>query len=735
MKKSHLLALILPLLLAFSLANAQVDNRKGLITNTKAILKKADKEYQREAYTAAIDLYKQVLEKESTNNDVKLKIAEAYRLLNIPEESEIWFRQIADNAAYFNSLNPVVQFHFGLVLESLGQYNYAKEWFESYRKLAPTDQRVVKKLESIYNIEKFYVDSSLYVLKHLKINTTSSELSPTIYNGGIVFISDRRPEDDNDANFNPDSVYFMEMYYSRLMDDGLFDKPVVFNNKLAPNYHKGASIFYDNGKKMIFTRNTKSGISLSQLGLYFSQKAADSEEWIRTRPFTHNSNKYSIAHPAVTSDGKTLFFTSNLEGGRGETDIWVSRQDEDGKWGEPENLGKKVNTLGSEGFPFVYQDTLLYFSSNGHGGLGGTDIFKYNLKTGEGPINVGYPINSKKNDFGFVVDQRGYTGYFSSNRDGSIGTDDIYQFNKHVFIEGKVNEKGTKDGIANVSVLLKDEKTNELKGAVTDEAGNYKIKLDLDAAYRMFGVKNGYKIGQEQVITTFGNFTPLDNIGLELQREDLLAKGKVFDSNGFPVEGAYVRLLDNSNNKSRLVTTGPEGQYTFTLKSESWYTVTVEAKGYFSDKAELDAFTKKFGSFENSFKLQAVELDKWLVINSIKYGDNKSDIKPLEEASLDNLANFLNSNPSLFIEVKVHTDTRNTEKFNLDLSKTRARTILYHLAKKGVEEHRIISSGYGSSQPLHDCETCSLQENEQNRRVEIMLRQDVSTSGSGSRRR
>ncbi|WP_020529446.1 OmpA family protein [Flexithrix dorotheae] len=700
--------------------------------------KKADKLYEQNNFYAAKEWYLQALEKDKENNTIKLRIAECYRQLSIPEEAEFWYRHFSDNEGFLNSQDPEVKYHFGLVLESNGKYAEAAEWFELYHYQRPNDQRVTKKLEGIKNIAKHYQDSSKYEVEELKINSGKKDFAPQFYKDGIVFTSERKPPYLEDGIYNPDSLYFKELYFSRLNPDGSMSDPEIFyGNDLNTNYHKGGLTFYDNGKSLIFTRALKSGISAHTFGLYFTQKAVNGgDQWIRVKGFDYNSRdgSYHVMHPTISEDGQTLYFVSNMPGGFGETDIYQCKWDEsNNKWSEPENLGARINSPESELYPYISSDNILFFTSNGHGGLGGQDIFEYNLNNEDAVVeNLGFPINTNKNDFALSFDRRGYTGYFSSNRD-SEGESDIFRVTKNIFIKGVVKTENDST-VADASVILANTRTNEITGAVTDNHGRFRVKLEIDAAYNLSAVKKNFRIGDSDRVTTFGDFEKVmsKDFEIRLQGDDLVAKGFIRGIADLPVDGAKVILVNNRTKLTRSLETGMDGSYMFLLQPNEWYTIWVEKVGYFNKQVEINAIVKTTGIFRNDFDLERVVLNQYITMKNTTYPPNKGDLALENGEELENIARFLVNNPDYTIEMRIHTDAQGKASANQELSENRASFMKYELIRLGVASHRVEVNGFGEKELINKCKDdvdCTEEEHKQNRRVEFIIRQSLVQPG------
>lgn len=699
-----------------------------VIKNTSASIKKADRFFERAQYGPALEFYFEALENEKENNQLRLKVAECYRMLDRPEVAEKWYRTFMDNDAFVEVQPSELKYHFGLVLESNGKYEEAREWFEIYALAAPSDRRVMAKLNALNNLELHYQDSSLYEVSELGINTRNEDFSAHFLNRGIVFVSDRKTNENTEAGLY-DTLSYNALFYSEIRKEGRLGEPVLFGKELSEGFHAGPVAFYDENRSIIFSRSNKSrAMSAGRFDLYLAQRAIDSDRWVKIRPFPFNSRdgSFSTMHPSVSEDGTQLYFASDRPGGFGGYDIYVCESDGNGGWKEPRNLGELVNTQESELYPHIFQDSILYFTSRGHGGLGGMDIFEVNLTASQSPINLGFPINTNKNDFAFAISKRGHLGYFSSNRDGGKGGADLYRFTKNMYIQGKVSDEKDATAVANAHVLLANTRNGQVIGAVTDNEGNYRIKLQVDAAYEMTVFKKGFQPVEPKRVSTYGELKSLEEYNIKVQTLDLICKGRVTDrENGSPMEGIIVSMLNTKTGKDMVVSTDERGEYIFKIQPESWYALRVEYPGYLTEKLEINAYQQKSGDLVHNFTLKKLLFNEYQLLENTTYVSNKADIGPESEEELDKLALFIMANPHVIVEFKVYTDCRGEEADNKKLSDDRAKYIMYHLVKRGVMENQISAVGCGAASPINHCTTgveCTEEEHKVNRRVEFLLK-------------
>lgn len=375
-------------------------------------------------YAKAIETYQEVIRYKNNCYQAMTGMANSYFKIKDYEKTIIWY----DSALHYKMLSSTEGFQYTNTLLMLGENEKAREWLISFLQIQPDDSVAKEKLAGLENVEVFYKDSSRYIIRNLPANTRGSEFSPALYQQGIVLVSNAI----QDAGTTDETDYLDLFYYDFTdSDSSLISHP--FGLPVNTKLHEGPATFYDEQRKMIFTRNHRTKKSGRQphdiihFQLFFTEKAAQ-EKWKEPSLLSINDKTYSTGHPSITSNGETLYFSSNMEGGFGGSDlyksVWLNNE-----WSKPENLGSRINTSGNEMFPYIFNDSTLYFASDGYKGLGGLDIYKTNIETSSPIFNLGYPINSRKDDFSISIYPDGRRGFFASAREGGKGNDDIYEFN------------------------------------------------------------------------------------------------------------------------------------------------------------------------------------------------------------------------------------------------------------------------------------------------------------------
>ena len=389
-------------------------------------LQQAEALYNKMDYINAIKLYEKIAE---TGDDqfIQLRIASSYKNTGDLPSAEAWYEK-----ASANELPVEHQFAYAEVLMSNGKYEEASKWYKLYAQNAPDDSRPAKKLAAIDNLSGYYKHEDRYTVTPLDINSPYSDFGAAFLQDGIIFASAREEVAPGKRYKRTNSAY-LDLYQSTYDEEGNPGQVTKLPKSINSKYHEGPAVVYDDGEKMIFTRNIpnekgnkEEDYETVRFQLFQTHKTKNGS-WSRPELIPFGDGDYSVGHATVSLDGKLLYFSANMPGGEGGTDIYMSRHI-DGSWGEPENLGNRINTEGNEMFPFISRDSILYFSSDGKGGLGGLDIYRVILNSEQPAENLGSPVNSGKDDFAFVLHKEGSWGYFSSNRPGGKGDDDLYHF-------------------------------------------------------------------------------------------------------------------------------------------------------------------------------------------------------------------------------------------------------------------------------------------------------------------
>lgn len=387
-------------------------------------IKKADAFYESMEYSKAIEFYKKALKKSKKNSDATANIADCYRRTSNYSKAAYWY----EKAIKLDEDNAALKYYYGEALMSNKEYDKAQWSFQEYARLEPNDSRATRYLEWCQNIDLYLQDSSKYNLEVADFNSPESDFGPSFYNQGVVFAS-ARPTSSIDRQDGWTGESYLDLFIAEQMGSNWADAKEI-PGKSKSKFHEGPACFSQDDTKMYFTRNvvgkgTKGKIAI----LKIFESRLRNNEWIDPQELSFNSknNTFSVGHPTISQDDKTLYFTSDMQGGYGGKDIYIVEK-RNGSWGKPTNLGPTINTEGDEMFPFIHEDGTLYFASNGHGGFGGLDLYASQNHDDDWSKseNMGYPINSPQDDFGLILTEDKQKGFLATNRKGGKGNDDIY---------------------------------------------------------------------------------------------------------------------------------------------------------------------------------------------------------------------------------------------------------------------------------------------------------------------
>lgn len=625
----------------------------------KITIKLADKAFHDFSFNEAIDLYTYAHDKDPENVHVIRRLADCYRNIGSTEKSEKWYKVLVDmNEAYPEDL-----FNYSMALKSNGKYDQSEEILTEYSELRPEDGRVNLAQSILDYITFLQRDSSRYVVENVSFNTKGSDWGPVLYKNKIVYVSTGDPDENRDIKYNWDQLPFLDIYYVNVDEYGNYSKPEIYAKDLMTSYHDGPATFDLKDNRMYFnsnrtTKNTKSHDEANNLQIYYAD--LENGKWVYKGGFKYNNKLYSYAHPSIDRNGDILYFSSDRPGGKGGNDIWWCRK-VNGDWGEPVNL-EKINTEGNEAFPFIAPDGVLYFASDGRGGMGGLDIYMALPDRGVFSTveNMGFPVNTSHDDFALVLDKSGMKGYFSSNRPGGKGYDDIYKLDIlwiPVQIKGTIRDRINTFEIADAKVALVDENSDTINVALTKDDGEFVFEAYKNRNYKLVVSKEDY-VTTEKDVSTY---------------------------NKLPNEKIEVEMFIEMN---------------------------------FDNMEEPDQLEPLSLEMDGKDQLQIIQIEH------INYGFDSDKILPEAAEILDKVIELVKQYPDLEIKVESHTDSKGSNEYNLKLSKLRAKSAYNYLVAHGIPANHIEYTGYGETQLLNRCKDgveCSEEEHAINRRSIIKV--------------
>ncbi len=442
-----------------------------------SLVKKADKYYQRLAYVKAAEAYEKAVANGEADTHVYQNLADSYYQIFDTKNAEKYYALLAPK-----SDDPEVFYRYAQMLKANGKYEESVPWMERFAKMKPADHRAIKFRENPNYIPKILErGKDKFIVNELpNINTEYADFGAKPLGNKLFFVSAR---DTKGKTYSWDQQPYLDIYQADYIE-GVVSNIEKVPGEVNTKYHDGTFCFTPDGKTMYFTRDNyyykqyKTDTSgVSRLKLY--QAKLHNDEWVAIKELPFNSDNYSVGHPAVSPDGKKLYFSSDMPGGMGQSDLYVVDIKGDDTYSKPRNLGPNINTEGRESFPFISKNGDLYFSSDGHLGLGGLDVFGCVDVDGKfsRPRNLGVPLNSGKDDFAIYLNDDTKDGFISSNRTATrVGDDNIYTIKNvkpvcDVLISTTVLDAKTNQPMEAASVTITDTEGNPVKTKLTDKDG------------------------------------------------------------------------------------------------------------------------------------------------------------------------------------------------------------------------------------------------------------------------
>jgi outer membrane protein OmpA-like peptidoglycan-associated protein len=721
-------------------------------------LKKADSYYNHLSYAYAIPLYEDLLGTRYENTVMKSNLAKSYYKLNETAKAEKLFAEIvqkpeADKENYF---------YYAQSLKQNGKYAESDQLMAKFNSLSGSDARGTSYMNHRDYKEKIEKAGDRFTIKNLDVNTAFSDFGgyPSGNEASVYFVSSRKDRAFVRNEWSWTKHRFLDLYKAKKNAADEISDPERLPRKVNTRYHEGPLCYSPDGKYVYFTRNNlgkgkqrRDQQGIQNLELYRANLDAEGH-WTDEQVLPFNSKDYSVGHPSVSTDGKTLYFASTMPGGYGGADLYKMEIKSDGSFGNALNMGKEFNTEGQEMFPWMGADGNLYFSSDGLIGLGGLDIFvAMGSKNGAfGQIvNVGKPVNGQQDDFAFVMLGNGKTGYFSSNREGGKGDDDIYAFSmnrpfiKKTSVEGVVKDKKDGSPLSEAIVELKDASGKTLATAVTGSKGDYSFETEPEKDYSVFVSREKYF--DNQASFTFKNL-PVETSVLKQdmvmdENVGLALYALITDSKStLPLDSVHLIIIDRATNEVILKTYTPKSGDAFKgivnkkVGDKISYEVVMTKKGYFPKEVIFNYEIKTPGTVKIHEVLKgALEMDKEVAdlkdmveIRPIKFDYNKFNIRPDAAIELDKIITIMNKYPKMVIELAAHTDCRGLKAYNEKLSDKRAKSSAAYIQSKIVNPDRIYGKGYGENNILNGCtcegavkSDCTEEQHQENRRTEFKV--------------
>lgn len=702
--------------------------------------RRGEKYFNQYAFSEAIAQLESISDKSPKINRM---LAQAYtNTENFTEAEKYWAQLAASDSSQADDI-----WNYCEVLKINNKHSDALQWMEKFAAKKQGDSRAELALAHKDYIDQLKKDNKRFEAINLDINTEQQDFGPAYYGNRMLFASSREGEKPVDRKWNWNGLPFLDVYVADIDSSGKLNNVAPFSKEINKKYHEGPAVFNTDTSTIFFTRSNyegKDAEGVVKLKLFVASKKEG--KWSEAVAFPYNSDAYSVGHATLTPDAKTLYFASDMPGGIGGIDIYKSTINADGTWGKPENLGKPINTEGNEMFPFYHQDDMLFFASNGLPGLGGLDVFMTKVDNGKytEPLNMGASLNSTFDDFSFVMNAEATSGYFSSNKPGGKGSDDIYFFTVIEPFKAKKIIKGTtKDTenniLADTKVYLYDANNELVDSVITDENGQYQFTVSDEGKFTVKGHKDAYLDDQKKVDAAEINEDSTFDLILkklpELSFYFLLTDEKTKAK----ISGAQITITEVKAKAEKKFITSENGDFYYDLEDRKIgdvvkYTVNVVKEGYFTKTAEVTVNFDHKGQY-NLHEMVNIEVHKvvkdlseMVDIKPINFDVNKYNIRPDAAIELDKIVEVMNDYPSMEVELGSHTDCRASVAYNQRLSNQRAVSSAEYIKKRITNPSRIYGKGYGESQLKNKCECegdkvvpCTEEEHAENRRTEFKI--------------
>ncbi len=698
----------------------------------------ANAQFHQKDYVSAIKSYKKALRKSEDFDEQKTiaeQIAFSYYEMNDYENAMDWFEDAVGDKT--DNIDAYLCYAELLLIEQ--RYDDTENILKRARQLGLRSQEIDRRLLALAMLRNNRNMDSLGIIKNLEsLNTSFSDYGLGIWDNKLVFASTRIDQQtDGRTGEGYSELFYTQLHKSNSKGATIKKMPTSFRS--ANN--DGTFSFDPNYQTAYWTRCADKS---KQCRIYSSVYNPTKKQWAKPKSLNFMIEGYQYGHPFPSSDGKTLFFSSNIPNGFGQNDIWKINRKADGSWGIPVNLGENINTEGNEVFPSHSGDSLLFFSSDNWNSVGRLDIF-FSMVSGihySKPVNLGYPVNSAADDFSLLLLPNGAAGYFCSNRIPGQ-SDDIYSFTGFpikLVAEGKVRHALDGELLEDVRIVYTN--SREKSDTVSSNSkGQYLLYLSAFDDYRLTAVKPGYHKEERRVntndISQLSSAQPQFTIDFQLSKTAFpcTLKGLIVNRDDKkPMEGVMIEIWSDGG-FATYVRSNVSGEYQFDdLKPNTIYHIRSSENGYFKETRDIKlpildkaCVLSKENGYDADFELTKIQTQSEVVLSNIYYDLDKSSLRTSSRVELLKLASMLHETPSVVVQINSHTDTRGTAEYNMKLSAQRAQSVINYLVELGIDRDRLVAKGYGENQPLIKNATTE-EEHQANRRTSFKVLDVVNTN-------
>lgn len=685
-------------------------------------LARAKRFFDKTYYAEAIILYGKLAEEKPSQEVIK-NLADSYYYTNDLIKAQRYYRLLVTN--YGNDLNRDYYYRYAQALKATNSYDDANAVLREYYTKSTNPQDIANFESEVKTLENVSAIGKRFEIKNLAINTPNSEFGAVKYKDNLVFAGVKLKPGLFDKKYKWDNETYLNIVKVPIQSANSSDAAITyFADELKTGMHESNAIFTKDGKTIYFTRNNskngrkkKNDQKISNLQIFKAELIDGKWKNIVSLPF--NSPNYSVEHPALSTDEKVLYFSSDMPGSLGSFDIYSVNVNK-GAFDTPKNLGPNVNTDKREQFPFVSADNKLYFSSDGHLGYGSLDVFVSEINGTEPTkaVNIGLPLNSNLDDFAFNIDSNTKEGYFASNREGGKGSDDIYSFTEtkdlivedcKQYIAGTITDITTNLVLENATVILQDSNKKALETITTPADGKFSFTVACESTYTIVAFKEKYT--NESKTLVIGNVRYVSNDGsLALKSLDAI---KLEEKQNAENKRKQEIIIEEENKKKDA------------LAAIALAEATKKAKATEIAAAEVKKKEKVAEILKQEKDVVKDNKDRLIIKTDPIYFDyNMWYIRKESKVVLGRVVALMNKYPGMVIEIGSHTDSRGNAKFNEELSQKRANSTRDFIIQSGINASRVTAKGYGESVPIIKCKTddaCSEEEHELNRRSEFVI--------------
>ncbi|MGC6430324.1 MAG: OmpA family protein [Jejuia sp.] len=631
------------------------------IVAQQGLQKRADSLFNKFAFVDASKAYKKLINKDYNADYATRQLADCYAYMRNPDSAAMYYQKVVQQE------NVPIAYYYKYAQALRGQKDYktSRIWLKKFKDEGGTigKNRLARDpdfITAVFNAE------NKYFLEEVNLNSEFSDFGAFEHEGKVYFASTANKGSLRKLTYGWNKQPFLDIYTVEKGADTLIYHKAKLAGDVNSRFHDGPAIITKDGKTMYFSRNnftryglTKDKDGISNLAIF--KASLVNGEWTNIEALPFNNKEHSFGHPALNANETKLYFSSDMPGGFGGSDIYYVDINADGSYASPINAGEIINTKDNEVFPFINSENILFFSSDGHLGLGLLDIYAtvYNENSVlESIVNLGVPVNSNKDDFSFFMNEDGVTGYIASNREGGKGDDDIYGYNRipKLKLRGKVTDSINNLPIPNALVKLSDNEDVQIVYVETDENGDYEINIDRDTDYIVKVNKDGYP---ENVVSVTTKGLPGDT------------KNVTVDFSISPEKSTQVAADDT----------------------------TIDAE---AEKLIEQITTPIYFDFDSS---QIRKEDTSKLVNIVSLMKNKF--------------------PEMTIKIEAHTDSRGPSTYNDNLSERRAYATYQYLISEGIEADRIMEyKGYGERKLTNECDgtvQCTEAQHKLNRRTNFIV--------------